>query len=80
MDKVFAFLGKVKSSLTMWAMAAIALLDQIQPVAQWINDTIAKVAPGKSAAVIAVLALITRSRSLITSALASLKAGAPPAA
>ena len=78
MDKILAILNKAKSSLTVWAMGALALLDQFTPVANWINDVVAKVAPGKAAAVVAVIAIITRLRSIITGALASLSAPKQP--
>lgn len=72
MDKILAILNKAKASVTMWLGAAIVLLGQIEPVATFVGDLVAKVAPGKAVAVTAFVMLLARLRSLITSAQSSL--------
>jgi hypothetical protein len=75
MDKILAILAKAKSSLTMWLGAAVVLLGQIQPVADFFASIVNKLAPGHAAAAAAVLLMLGRLRTLITSALASVPPG-----
>jgi hypothetical protein len=77
MDKILAILGKAKSSLTMWLGVAVVFLGQIQPVADFFASIVNKVAPTHAAAATAVLLMLGRLRTLITSALSSMS---PPSA
>jgi uncharacterized membrane protein len=69
LDKFLAFLAKLKSSLTVWALSAVALLTQFQPILDWIQSIAGTLAPGKVALITSIIGIVARLRSLITGAL-----------